>query len=172
MRFPLGYRNSYRNASGFVSSNEHLVMFAAFFALAVAARVVFQPLPSVDPLLPIILFAGARLGTRDGALFGATSYYASNFFVIGGQGIWTIPMVVGAAGVGACGAMFKNKLLGIAVGTVFYEIVVNIALAFMFNPLLALPFAAVHFVSNLAFVAVGEKVLRRIQARSQAATPA
>ena len=164
------YGNVHEILHTLVSTHMQMVLFAVFFSLAVTSRVIFQPLPSVDPLLPIILFAGAKLGKRGGTLLGASAYYTSNFFVVGGQGIWTIPMVIGAAGVGYCGAFFKNKYKGIIVGTVFYELVVNLLLAFMFNPLFALPFALVHLVSNVIFVGMGGKALKRIRAGSQAST--
>lgn len=170
MKFGYAHKDKNETILKLVSRHEHLVLFAAFFSLAVASRVIFQPLPSVDPLLPIILFAGAKLGKKEGALLGATAYYASNFFVVGGQGIWTIPMVIGAAGVGYCGAFFKNKYRGIIVGTVFYELVVNLLLAFMFNPLFALPFVVVHLISNIILVGLGKKVLTKFQGRSQAST--
>ncbi|MBN3036980.1 MAG: hypothetical protein JW834_00875 [Candidatus Diapherotrites archaeon] len=156
------FKNNFSPITLFISKYEHFYLLAVFFSLAILSRVLFQALPSVDPLGAIILLYGYKKGWKEGALFGASAYYASNFFVIGGQGIWTIPMAIGAAGIGACGGIFKNKYAGIITGTVFYELVVNTMLAFMFNPLFALPFAAVHLVSNIGFVGAADIIEKRV----------
>lgn len=156
------YASYFKSLYDYADRCKWVTVFAVGFALSIAARVVFQPLPSVDPLLPIVFLAAMRMGWRESAALGSSAYYASNFFVVGGQGFWTIPMVAGAALVGICGSVFRqHAILGILLGTVLYELVVNVSLAFMFDPLLALPFALTHIVSNAVFVAVGVKLLER-----------
>jgi hypothetical protein len=141
----------------------YLCEIAVFFSLAVGARALFQGVPSVDPLLPIIMFVGARHGARHGAWFGATAYAVSNSLVWGGQGWWTIPMALGAATVGFLGGAIKNNYAAITFGTIAYETVMNLSWAAFFglpSIVFAIPFGVVHLVSNLGFVAAGKKVLK------------
>jgi len=153
----------YSTLSSFVSeyANKYanLCLYAGFFGLAILSRVVFQPLPSVDPLLPIMFFAGAKLGWKKAGFGAAAAYFASNFVVIGGQGYWAIPMVLGAFVVGACGSIFKKKkLFGIVLGTIAYEGIVNLMMIPFFNPLFAIPFSITHIVTNAGFVLGGKKL--------------
>ena len=159
----------YTKVFSFVSEYAHryatLCWYAGLFGLAILSRVVFQPLPSVDPLLPIMFFAGAKLSWKKAGLLAATAYFASNFVVIGGQGYWTIPMVMGAFVVGACGSIFKKrKLFGITLGTIAYEGIVNLMMVPFFNPLLAIPFSLTHIVTNALFVHGGKKLTKALGA--------
>lgn len=81
-------------------------------------------------------------------------------------------MVVGAGLVGFTGFFLRNhRFTGILVGTLLYELVVNLSYAFVFGAaslLLAVPFVVTHVVSNLVFVGVGVgawKAITRLRGR-------
>lgn len=56
-------------------------------ALAVAGRMLFMPIGSLQPVSAIAIIAGAALGRRNGFMVGALAALVSNFFL--GQGPWT-----------------------------------------------------------------------------------
>lgn len=64
-----------------------IVLIAILSALAIAARVVFAPVPFFKPVLGIIMLAGLALGPNRGFLVGAVTALVSNFLF--GQGPWT-----------------------------------------------------------------------------------
>ena len=154
---------------GYISKNRELMIilyntvysfrFVLFFGIAIISRVIFQPLPSVDPLLPILFLVGSSLKWRKALFFGSSTYWTSNFFVVGGQGWWSIPMALGGGLVCFCGVIFKNyKLVGIIVATLIYEIIVSGSwcLLFGFSSLWAnVAFAIIHLVSNVLFLKGG-----------------
>jgi len=144
----------------------------SLFTFAVGATIIsrsfFQWLPSVSPLLPAIFVIGKR-GKKQGMFSGGSSYFFSNFFVAGGQGWWTIPQVLGASVVGACGNVFKkHERIGIVVGVTGYEIIVNTGWALVFGPasfITAIPFSLLHVGSSLGFIVAGRKVYDYLEAR-------
>lgn len=151
-------------------------------ATGVAGRVAFQFIPSVEPLTPLAILIGFFVGPVAGFVSGASGFFASNFFVWGGQGFWTIFQCLGAGLAGFIGGLFgkffrfderflgkklaKKELLAVfaatAMGIVVYEIIVTVgtgALATLFNPALLLlyavtsiPFSLVHIASSFGFV--------------------
>lgn len=56
-------------------------------ALAVAARLVFAPIPAINPVDAIVIVAGIAFGRQAGFLTGSLAMLVSNIFV--GQGPWT-----------------------------------------------------------------------------------
>ena len=56
-------------------------------ALASAGRILFAPIPSVQPVSAVCVLAGVVFGRRCGFMVGALSALVSNFFL--GQGPWT-----------------------------------------------------------------------------------
>lgn len=83
-----------------------VVALAVMCALAVASRVVFIGLPSMKPLVGIVMIAGIAFGPQSGFLTGAIAALVSNF--IFGQGPWTPwqMLAYGSAGLVA-GALAK-----------------------------------------------------------------
>lgn len=63
------------------------VVYAIMCAVAVISRAVFAALPSVKPMVGIIMITGMTLGAKAGFLVGVMSGFVSNF--IFGQGPWT-----------------------------------------------------------------------------------
>jgi hypothetical protein len=150
-----------------------LAIFLGLFSLAVAGRVALQAVPSVEPIIPIAILAGLLFGMKEGFSLGAGAYIASNFFVWGLQGPWTIFQALGAAIPGGiAGAYGKTKkpktrdliLLSLA-GTIIFEIIMNISGAGMGIGILgafslftlplyfvtSAPFSIAHVLSNLVF---------------------
>lgn len=150
------FQNYYDSLYETLNKYEYLVMFVFMFSVAALSRGIFQGVPSVEPLLAIIYIAGRKYGVKYGATFGAFTYYTSNFFVYGGQGWWTVPMMIGAALTGIAGGVFKKRyMIGMFVGVVLYELVINSVYALLFGLhtlMFAVPFIIVHIVSSLGFI--------------------
>ena len=68
---------------GTVSARD-LTLVATLGGIAAAGRVLFTPVPSVQPVTVIVAAAGVALGPRRGFAVGALAAIASNFFL--GQG--------------------------------------------------------------------------------------
>lgn len=82
---------------------QRLALVASLGAVAAAGRVLFAPIPSVQPVTVICLATGATLGARAGIAVGALAPLISNAFL--GQGPWTPAQMALWAGVGASGAL-------------------------------------------------------------------
>jgi energy-coupling factor transport system substrate-specific component len=80
-------------------SSKELAVTATMAALSAAGRVAFAPIPSVQPSTVLIIISGWVLGPAAGFLVGATTAFASNFFL--GQGPWTIWQMVAWGVIGA-----------------------------------------------------------------------
>jgi energy-coupling factor transport system substrate-specific component len=83
-----------------VTSAKELALVATIAGAAAAGRVLFAPVPSVQPLTVIAVATGVALGARAGILCGGVAAIASDLFL--GVGPWT-PWYVLAWG--ACGAV-------------------------------------------------------------------
>lgn len=164
------------------SEMKSLTIFLGLLGAAVAGRVAFQWVPSVEPIIPFAVLAGLLFGMREGFALGGSAYIISNFFVWGLQGPWTIFQAIGAAGAGLLGGFFgkvkKPKARDLIVlsvaGTVFFEIMMNIsgpimgigflgALGLLSIPLYfitSLPFSITHIVSNIFFAAALSPLLK------------
>jgi len=164
------------------SEMRQLTLFSALFVGAVAGRVALQFVPSVEPIIPIAILAGLLLGPKEGFSIGSGAYVASNFFVWGLQGPWTLFQAIGAGLPGlAAGLWGKTKsptgndlILFSVGGTVFYEILINIfgsvfmmgivgggLLAIPLYFLTSMPFSLVHIGSNLVFAKALTPVLEK-----------
>ena len=69
-----------------VSPGEVAVM-ATLGSVAAVSRVIFAPLPNVQPVTFIVIISGLVFGPRAGFMVGSTAALVSNFFL--GQGPWT-----------------------------------------------------------------------------------
>ncbi len=140
-----------------------VILLASFVFAGVIGRVLMQPLPSVEPITFFAVLSGWLFGKKKGFAVGASSLYLSNFFMLGGQGPWTLFQ---AAGFGIAGFLggFLRKRAGVlecvsvmVLSTIIFEIIMN-ASSVIFLPLsiftlffTALPFTLVHIVSNSIF---------------------
>ena len=81
---------------------KELALVATLGAVAGAGRVLFAPVPSVQPVTVICLVAGAALGPRAGLAVGPVAALISNSFL--GHGPWTPAQMALWAGAGLTGA--------------------------------------------------------------------
>ncbi len=145
-----------------------------FISGAALLRIPMQVVPSVEPITFFAILAGWLFGKRKGFITGAAAGYMSGFFMIGGQGPWSIFQVLGWGIAGFLGGFIKDikpsknylafwlksiiPLLIIAIiSTLIFEIIVNIgSIAFFPSSIFvlflsALPFLLVHLISNSLF---------------------
>ncbi|MCD6402977.1 MAG: ECF transporter S component [Candidatus Aenigmarchaeota archaeon] len=149
-----------------ILSQTKLVLLTLLFTVAgIVGRVAFQFVPSVEPLTPISIFLGFFLGPLSGFFSGTVGFYISNYFVWGGQGLWTVfqSLGVGLAGFlsGLLGRLSKSKylfLISLIIGSFAYEVIVTIPMAFIFSPfspllyiVTSIPFSIIHTVTNIGF---------------------
>jgi energy-coupling factor transport system substrate-specific component len=153
--------------------------------VAAAARVLFAPVPGVQPLTVIVIVAGASLGPRRGFAVGAVAALASNFFL--GQGPWTPWQMLawGACGVAgaAAGRLLRARwaLAGLAfvLGLAFsafldvwewYAFFPHTAAALGVQMSRGFPFDAAHAIGNVVLaLAIGPE-LRRVLERYERRT--
>ena len=158
------------------SAYKNLLILSAITAVGIFGRVAFQFIPSVEPLTALAIAIGYFYGVRHGIFVGAVGFFGSNFLIWGGQGPWTVFQVLGAALAATAGALIgrlpnarnrmKTFIIALALGTILFEIAVNIGWGLMlsiFAPLSttmalsfigALPFAIVHIASSIGFGAI------------------
>ncbi len=160
---------------------KNLAVFLGLLSLAVSGRVAAQWIPSVEPIIPLAIAAGMVWGAKEGFALGGAAYIISNFFIWGLQGPWTIFQALGAALPGAAGGVFgklrkpktRDLIVLSVLGTVFFEIVMNISGSFMLGTGLAfgllaipfyfmasLPFSAAHIGSNAVFARMAAPLLK------------
>lgn len=69
-----------------------IVRLALTIGIAVIGRVLFQPLPNIQPVTVIIMLVTLYLGLMDGLMVAVGSILVSNIFM--GMGPWTIGQVI------------------------------------------------------------------------------
>jgi energy-coupling factor transport system substrate-specific component len=84
-------------------SAKELVLVATLAGVAAAGRVLFAPIPGVQPVTVIVIAAGAALGLRAGIGVGLLAAFVSNVFLV--QGPWTPFQMLGWGACGAAGAV-------------------------------------------------------------------
>jgi len=145
-----------------IESREWLVVIG-FIGIASLLRVLMQGLPNVEPLTFFAVLAGWLFGKKKGIAVGASSLYISNFFVVGGQGPWTLMQMLAFSVAGFLGGFLRKNstvletVVIIIVSTLISQIIFNIGWGILigFNILLAfatgLIFTIIHVVSNTIF---------------------
>ncbi len=161
------------------SELKSLALYLGLLTTAVLGRVALQNVPSVEPILPLAVLAGLLFGAKEGFVFGASAYVASNFFVWGLQGPWTIFQALGGGLAGLFGGLHRGfgrpsgkALLALTVfSTLVFEVIMNVSGGLLglglFTGLLglpmyfltSLPFSLVHLVTNLGFAKFAEPLL-------------
>jgi energy-coupling factor transport system substrate-specific component len=84
---------------------KELALVATLGAVAAAGRVLFSPLPGVQPVTVICIVSGAALGPRAGLAVGPIAGLISNSFL--GQGPWTPPQMALWSAAGLSGALLR-----------------------------------------------------------------
>ncbi len=146
-----------------VLRQREVILLASFVFAGVIGRVLMQPLPSVEPITFFAVLSGWLFGKKRGFLAGASSLYLSNFFVIGGQGPWTLFQAAGFGMAGFLGGFLRKRariiecVLVMILSTLLFEIIMNIS-SVIFLPIsiftlffTALPFTLIHILSNSIF---------------------
>lgn len=139
------------------------IIIGSFILVSGIGRILMQGLPSVEPIIFFAVLAGWLFGSKKGFIVGATSLVLSNFFVFGGQGPWTVFQALGFGVAGFIGSFLRKKakifesMIAMILATLIFEIIVDIG-SVIYNPanifttfFLALPFLAIHVVSNSIF---------------------
>jgi energy-coupling factor transport system substrate-specific component len=161
-------------------SAREVALVAVLGAAAAAGRVLFAPVPGVQPVTVIAVATGSALGLRAGVAVGATAALVSNVFL--GQGPWTPWQMLGWATCGAVGAVLapllrRRILFALVCGllglgfSAFMDLWYWFAFwphtwqAFLTVEARGLPYSAAHAIGNvLIALAVGPE-LRRLLAR-------
>ena len=147
------------------------IMLGILAMFAISGRILFEPLPNIQPVTVIVLLAGIYFGApRAFALAGIVALL-SNLLVVG-HGPWTLFQVIGWGGVGITGALLSDwlqtdqklnvnriALVAFISGFAFNWIVslsiliqtdISVLLPYIFNGLL---YDFYHAAGNLAFAA-------------------
>jgi energy-coupling factor transport system substrate-specific component len=163
-------------------SAHDLTLVATLAGLAAAGRVLFAPVPGVQPVTVIVAAAGAALGPRRGFAVGALAAIVSNMFL--GQGPHTPWQMLAWGGCGAAAGLARRFLehrvafaaftfvLGFAYGTLtdlwhwytfwphtWSALTVVLGAGFAFN--------AAHAIGNVVLALVAGPELRRALARHE-----
>ena len=164
---------------GTVSARD-LTLVATLGGLAAAGRVLFAPIPSVQPVTVIVAAAGVALGPRRGFAVGALAAIASNFFL--GQGPHTPWQMLAWGGCGLLAGLLRpflrSRLSFVAFVLVLgfaFGMLMDTWLWFAFYPhtgaaLLArlaagVPFNVAHASGNVVLALVAGPELRRVLER-------
>jgi energy-coupling factor transport system substrate-specific component len=155
-----------------------LLIVLSFIGGAAALRVPMQAIPSAEPITFFALLGGWLFGRKKGFFIGFSSLLASNFFVFGGQGPWSLFQAIGFGIAGFLGGFMRKKssyagAITVAIfATLAFELVMNVSSLFIFPFglmvfLTALPFTLMHLGSNIAFALALPKAKRWIDEKAE-----
>jgi energy-coupling factor transport system substrate-specific component len=158
-----------------------LTLVATLGGLAAAGRVLFAPVPNVQPVTVIVAACGVALGPRRGFAVGALAALASNFFL--GQGPHTPWQMLAWGGCGVAAGLARPLLrrrlafaafcfaLGLAYGLPM-NLYTWLYLPHTEASLIAVlgrgfPFDVAHAIGNLVLALAAGPELRRVLARHE-----
>lgn len=171
----------YMNWESSTPALRQILPAAVLSAIAAISRIIFAPIPSIQPVTAICIIAGLAFGRREGFVVGSLSAFVSNCFL--GQGIWTPWQMYAWGLVGyLSGAIFAgrneapqkkyHKILRLALVCVFgflasylFSFVMDSWMVFGFSKgldtesiiaiyLASIPFDLMHEVSTVLFLAI------------------
>jgi energy-coupling factor transport system substrate-specific component len=157
-----------------------LTLVATLGGLAAAGRVLFAPIPSVQPVTVIVAASGVALGPKRGFAVGAVAALASNFFL--GQGPHTPWQMLAWGGCGLLGGLLRpllrgrlafaafTILLGFAFGTLmdvwlWYGFYPHTEAALLARLAAGVPFNIAHAGGNFVLALAAGPELRRVLER-------
>ena len=167
---------------GGTSSARDLTLVATLGGLAAAGRVLFAPVPDVQPVTVMVAAAGVALGPRRGFAVGALAALASNFFL--GQGPYTPWQMLAWGGCGVLGGLLRPLLrrrssfaafcvvLGFAFGTTmdtwqWFTFYPHTSAALLSVLGQGFAFNVAHATGNLVLALVAGPELRRVLERHE-----
>lgn len=159
-----------------------LTLVATLGGIAAAGRVLFAPIPGVQPVTVIVAACGVALGPRRGFAVGALAALASNFFL--GQGTHTPWQMLAWGGAGLAGGLARRALrrrlafaafcavLGLAFGTLmdlwyWYGFMPHTGTALAVTLSGGLAFNVVHAAASFLLAVVAGPELRRVLDRHE-----
>jgi energy-coupling factor transport system substrate-specific component len=165
---------------GGTASTKDLALVATLGGVAAAGRVLFAPVPGVQPVTVIVAASGVALGPRRGFAVGALAALASNFFL--GQGVWTPWQMLAWGGCGVLGGVAAPLLhgrlpfaaacffLGLGFSAImdiweWYGFFPHTWQAFTLQMSRGLPFDLAHAIGNVVLALAGGPELRRVLER-------
>jgi energy-coupling factor transport system substrate-specific component len=164
---------------GTISARD-LTLVATLGGLAAAGRVLFAPIPSVQPVTVLVAASGVALGPKRGFAVGAVAALASNFFL--GQGPHTPWQMLAWGGCGLLGGLLRPLLrrrlafaafvvaLGFAFGAamdvwLWYAFYPHTEAALLARLAAGIPFNVAHASGNLVLALAAGPELRRVLER-------
>jgi energy-coupling factor transport system substrate-specific component len=164
---------------GTISARD-LTLVATLGGLAAAGRVLFAPIPSVQPVTVLVAAAGVALGPKRGFAVGAVAALASNFFL--GQGPHTPWQMLAWGACGLLGGLLRPLLrrrfafaafvvaLGFAFGAamdvwLWYAFYPHTEAALLARLAAGIPFNIAHASGNLVLALAAGPELRRVLER-------
>ena len=167
---------------GSPASARDLTLVATLGGLAAAGRVLFAPVPGVQPVTVIVAASGAALGPKRGFAVGALAALASNFFL--GQGPHTPWQMLAWGGCGLAAGLAQRWLrhrlafaafclaLGFGFGFLmnlwhWYGFYPHTWAALLVVLGTSFAFDAAHAVGNVLLALVAGPELRRVLARHE-----
>ena len=152
------------------SSPQPWMIFSILVLLAVAGRVILEPLPNIQPVTAMVVIIAVLWGGSRAAAFGISVAILSNLIM--GHGIWTayqaaawtlIALVSGKAAnmfKDDLGSLLESRMVVLAfISGFIFDWIVSISVLHTAEPaflalyiLNGLPFDLIHGVGNAAFV--------------------
>jgi energy-coupling factor transport system substrate-specific component len=161
------------------TSTKDLALVATLGGVAAAGRILFAPVPGVQPVTVIVVVSGVALGPRRGFAVGALAAIASNFFL--GQGPWTPWQMLAWGGCGLLGGLAAPLLQGrlqLAIACFLLGLAFSAAMdvwewysffphtwqAFIVQMSRGIPFDLAHAIGNVVLaLAIGPELRRVIE---------
>lgn len=136
--------------------------------VAVVGRLVLVSVPSVEPVIPLAVYAAVTSGGIAGFVVGAFGYILSNVFLGGVFNVWTFWQALGGGIPALFAALYKEKITPglyvslVIVATIFFEIVVTLGTYFDLSYLASsVPYTVVHIASNALIAVILANALKK-----------
>lgn len=129
-------------------SSREVAAVATLGALSAAGRVVFAPIPSVQPSTVLVILTGWTLGPAAGFTVGATTAFVSNVFL--GQGPWTVWQMLAWGAIGwLAGLLGRLELPSPKWAIVAYSAVAGLAFSWFMDAWFWASFVYPHTLRSL-----------------------
>jgi energy-coupling factor transport system substrate-specific component len=89
------------------TTGKEIALIAMLVAISIVGRLIFAPLPNIQPTSFVVMMTGMMLGSEIGFIVGAVSALVSNLFL--GQGPWTPWQMFAWGGMGLTAGVLHNQ---------------------------------------------------------------